>query len=1240
MKTLLVGASFLCGAMMGFAQDYQPLFGATAEGTPMLRRPAVAAKRQRAVSIDYKLIDKSAAARLHVSTEKAPRLLVSMNLFNDTVYKVRFDQASYNGSTLVWSGTVEGDPGGQVVLAVTDKVVSGTLAARDGRTFRIANARGAVHWIEELDHAALPPDGQPIPVYLPPDTRRVPQADDGSLIDVLVVYTPALRQALGGLTQMQNRIALGIAETNQGYSNSNVIQRVRLVHAAEINYAETGSLETDLERLTNPSDGFMDNVHALRNQYGADMVSLWVLSGDYCGLGWLMTSASPAFESRAFSVVRGDCATGHYSFAHEMGHNQGSQHNVENAKGPGVFRYSYGYQQAAVTPYFRTIMAYPCATVNCQRLNYWSNPDQRYQGIATGTAIANNARSLNQTRATAANWRQSVVATTSISPVSANFSAAGGLGSVSVTATGAWTATSNANWITVTSGAAGTGNGTVSYTVAANPSSSSRTGSITIAGLVFSVIQAGAAGCLVTPAALNQPISGSWGGGDCQSPLRAGAFADRYSFAASSGQQVAIHLASANADAYLYLIGPGGEVIAQDDDSGGGASGQDARIPASGLFTLPASGAYVIEATTWGAGVSGSYTLTIQSPATCTYSLSPTAASVDSNQNTGVIQVSASAGCAWTATVNVPWIQITSNASGAGNGSVNYLVLANTSNVQRTGLITIGGQVFSITQSAALAGCAAAPIAVGQTVSGSLSASDCPSTRRSASHFADRYTFQGTAGQQVRIALDSAGLDPYLYLVGPSGVVFAEDDDSGAGLNSLIPATGFLFLPATGTYTVEVTSFNAGATGTYSLQLTSGPNCALTPLSLGQFANGILTTADCFSPAGPFYADFYSFTALAGQQIALTMTGSLDTYLTLYGPDGRIIAEDDDSAGNFNSRIPPSGNLTLPETGTYVIETSTFFEFDTGAYTLQLSGTPTACSFTVTLSGSSARASGGTVLGTVTTQADCSWVASSLASWITITAGAGGTGSGNFSFAVAPNSGTSARNGRILVGGQTVHILQKAFAPVQLFQDVPLAHLFADYIGLLRENNVTQGCSAVPPLYCPDQTTTRGQMAVFIIRSLFKSDTFPYPATPYFSDVPSGHPFFRYIQKMRELNITSGCTPTTYCPDAPISRGQMAVFLVRAALALTPGQLFPYHPSPYFTDVAAQDPFFPFIQKLRELGITSGCSASAYCPGDPVTRGQMAVFLIRSFYSDAAADKPPRRRSFAAGDMAVKTAGR
>jgi predicted TIM-barrel enzyme len=163
---------------------------------------------------------------------------------------------------------------------------------------------------------------------------------------------------------------------------------------------------------------------------------------------------------------------------------------------------------------------------------------------------------------------------------------------------------------------------------------------------------------------------------------------------------------------------------------------------------------------------------------------------------------------------------------------------------------------------------------------------------------------------------------------------------------------------------------------------------------------------------------------------------------------------------------------------------------------------------------------------------------------------------------------------------------------------------------MLLARGISGGCSSLGE-FCPSAFVTREQMAAFIIRYLF-GELFPYPLTPYFADVPQTNPFFKYVQKMKELGITDGCstTPAMYCSKDTVTRRAMSKFLIRASM----GDAFPYRATrPYFADVTAADPFFKYVQKLKDMGVTSGCSATQYCADDPPTREQMAAFLVRTF---------------------------
>jgi hypothetical protein len=198
--------------------------------------------------------------------------------------------------------------------------------------------------------------------------------------------------------------------------------------------------------------------------------------------------------------------------------------------------------------------------------------------------------------------------TYSLSSASQPFTANGGSGSVGVVAASAcaWTANANANWISVTGGGTGNGSGTVSYSVAANTTTAQRTGTMTVAGQTFTVTQDAAGGCTVTPISVGQTVNGALNSTDCL--LSDGSFYDLYTFNGTAGQQISISM-SAGFDTYLFLLTPDGSVLASDDDGGGGTN---SRIPTtSGFIALPVSGTYSIAANSFGAGVTGPYTLTL-----------------------------------------------------------------------------------------------------------------------------------------------------------------------------------------------------------------------------------------------------------------------------------------------------------------------------------------------------------------------------------------------------------------------------------------------------------------------------------------------------------------------------------------------------------------------------------------------------------------------------------------------------
>jgi hypothetical protein len=199
---------------------------------------------------------------------------------------------------------------------------------------------------------------------------------------------------------------------------------------------------------------------------------------------------------------------------------------------------------------------------------------------------------------------------------------------------------------------------------------------------------------------------------------------------------------------------------------------------------------------------------------------------------------------------------------------------------------------------------------------------------------------------------------------------------------------------------------------------------------------------------------------------------------------------------------------------------------------------------------------------------------------------------------------------RVLPGSDTSGITIVLGGPDPTNVDVPdsiddvFGNAFAGDILWLQRANITQGCN--PPantLFCPDAEVTRGQMAAFLVRALGLTESDPNID---FSD-DNGSVFEADIEKLATRGITTGCGGDRFCPDDPVTRGQMAAFLVRALGYTDQGNTD-------FTD-DNDSVFEADIERLAAAGVTTGCGGDRFCPNDNVTRGQMAAFLRRALGS-------------------------
>ena len=292
------------------------------------------------------------------------------------------------------------------------------FVVRNGKTFGTIRSgadtyqvrpSGNGHIIVKLDYAALPAEHPPAFRQVEAASRSKPQAgpfdvrDTVSTIELLVAYTPKVRAATSDVGAL---VQLAVDEANVANSNSKVKVKFHLAHSYEIDYTESGDYDKDLKRFRENNDGFMDGVHALRDQHAADVAVLIFDNDDYCG----MASDIKANASNAFAVVHYSCATGYYSFAHEIGHLMGARHDPAADPSTTPFAYGHGFQHASAggtDTAWRTVMAYNCSP-SCTRVQQWSNPNVTFNGYATGTAATHdNARVLNETAATVAGFRES-----------------------------------------------------------------------------------------------------------------------------------------------------------------------------------------------------------------------------------------------------------------------------------------------------------------------------------------------------------------------------------------------------------------------------------------------------------------------------------------------------------------------------------------------------------------------------------------------------------------------------------------------------------------------------------------------------------------------------------------------------------------------------------------------------------------------------------------------------------------
>ena len=370
---------------------------------------------------------------LLVSKQRVPFNLTQ----NQQVVLERQTVKRHDSDFYTWIG--QQDLRNNAVLVVRNGQVTGSIR-RDGQLYAIKPLSEGLHALVTVDESKLPgdhpsmlndrlndgmesrhrgPSNDSAGTSAPPRSSALendgaaggPSSSVTSMatsptLDVIVAYTP---EADADVADIQALVQLAVEETNLSYANSGIETRIELVHLYATSTNSTDDMFVELEQFRTPGDGAFDEIHDLRETYGADIAKLiGAASSNYgfCGLASVIEARTAA---EAFAITAHNCATGNYTFAHEIGHLQGARHHIESDQ--NLFPYAFGHGTTDVTGDFRTVMGLNeinCPGNVCTRVPYWSTPDPEgaYDGTVTGDAsLSDNASVLDLTATRIASFK-------------------------------------------------------------------------------------------------------------------------------------------------------------------------------------------------------------------------------------------------------------------------------------------------------------------------------------------------------------------------------------------------------------------------------------------------------------------------------------------------------------------------------------------------------------------------------------------------------------------------------------------------------------------------------------------------------------------------------------------------------------------------------------------------------------------------------------------------------------------
>ncbi len=588
-----------------------------------------------------------------------------------------------------------------------------------------------------------------------------------------------------------------------------------------------------------------------------------------------------------------------------------------------------------------------------------------------------------------------------LQPPTQNFPIGGGTGNILVQTTSAlcpWTATTNDSWIDITAGSSGTGGGTVSFSVAANPANA-RTGIIAIAGIQYAITQNTGCSFALTPTA------SAFGSGSASG-----------SFVVTTTPQCSW---TATTQASWIVVA-----------NGQGRQGSGTLNFSIGANTGPArSGTISVNGTIF----------TINQSDGCTYSLSPSIATISSDAAQGTFLINTNAGCAWTVQANAPWISIVSSTSGTGPAQVTYAAEENTG-PPRAGSITAAGRTFTLNQSD---GCIyfATPTVLqfepegGEGNVAMVTGSSC--------------------AWDSMASVDWITLDETETRFGPATVLFDVAENTGPPRSgSITMESEVVFVQQANGCSYPLAPQEAdypAAGGSGSFLVNTGTGCAWNAFSDKPWLS-IVGSASGSGPGSVAYA-------VAENTTDLPRTGTIDV-------EGQLFTVTQDEACVFDldpvaRQVPADEGTASFDVGTdeacfwtavsgaswlTVTENETGFGPATVTYAFEANEGPARqatisvenslhtvtqednCGYAVDPLEESYPFEGGTGTIDVTANPSCPWTAVSAQPWIVVTSAPGGTGDGAVAYTVEENPG-AARAGTLTVAGETV-VIDQAARPV------------------------------------------------------------------------------------------------------------------------------------------------------------------------------------------------------------------